>query len=178
MQHTLLFFLTWGVSGQAHSFGPAAGVSPAKRGEAQRSRERSDLDAPAAGYTVTSERALARSRLPLRSLPRSFILTLRISLCVRIRSVSPFCAMQPRRPHHLTSGRASWARTKIPRARGRRARVGGTILLSGVFQPRENAVTARPDPAKPSRSASLEWSNHPRGYSSGFKSSFGLNSFE
>ena len=28
--------LTWGVSGQAHSFAPAAGVSPAKRGEASR----------------------------------------------------------------------------------------------------------------------------------------------
>ncbi len=56
-------------------FAPAAGVSPAKRGEAQRSRERSDLDTPAAGYTVARERALARSRRPLRSLPRSFILT-------------------------------------------------------------------------------------------------------
>ena len=66
--------LTWGVSGQAHSLAPAAGVSPVKRGEAQRSRERSDLDAPAAGYTVMSERALARSRRPLLSLPRSFIL--------------------------------------------------------------------------------------------------------
>ena len=90
--------LTWGVSGQAHhaavprttsasvthcevlSLAPAAGASPAKRGEAQRSRERSDLDPPAAGYTVASERALARSWLPLRSLPRSFILTLRILL--------------------------------------------------------------------------------------------------
>ena len=48
-------------------FVPAAGVSPAKRGEAQRSRERSDLDTPAAGYTVARERALARSRRPLRS---------------------------------------------------------------------------------------------------------------
>jgi len=45
------------------SLAPAAGVSPAKRGEAQRSGERSDLDAPAAGYTVASERALARSWL-------------------------------------------------------------------------------------------------------------------
>ena len=116
-------------------FASAAGVSPAKRGGAQRSRERSDLDAPAAGYTVTSERAFARSWLPLRSLPHSFILALRISFCVRIRSVSPSFAMQPRRPHHLTSGRASWARTIIPRARGRRARVGGTILFHGVFQP-------------------------------------------
>src|SRR5271157_1987388 len=83
--------LTWDVSSQAHSFAPAAGVSPAKRGEAQRSGERSDLDAPAAGYTVTSERAPARSWLPLRSLrslPRSFILPLRISFCVWIRSVS------------------------------------------------------------------------------------------
>jgi hypothetical protein len=35
-------------------------VSPAKRGDAQRSMERSDLDAPAAGYTVLSESALAR----------------------------------------------------------------------------------------------------------------------
>ena len=95
---SLYFSLTWGVSGQAHhaavprttsasvthcevlSLAPAAGASPAKRGEAQRSRERSDLDPPAAGYTVASERALARSWLPLRSLPRSFILTLRILL--------------------------------------------------------------------------------------------------
>src|SRR5208337_4213411 len=81
--------LTWAVSGQAHSFAPAAGVSPAKRGEAQRSRERSDLDAPAAGYTVTTERAAARSWRPLWSLLRSFILALRISFCVWIRSVSP-----------------------------------------------------------------------------------------
>src|SRR5208337_5442253 len=43
----------------------------------------------AAGYTVTSERAPARSWLPLRSLRRSFILPLRISFCVWIRSVSP-----------------------------------------------------------------------------------------
>src|SRR5271167_4604071 len=28
-----------------------------------------------------------------------------------------------------------WARTIIPHARGRRARVGGTILFHGVFQP-------------------------------------------
>ena len=33
----------------------------------------------------------------------------------------------------------------------------GTILLNGVFQPGKASVTARPDPAKPSRSASLEW---------------------
>ena len=84
---------------------------------------------------------------PLRTLLQAFL----------IRGVSPSFAMHPRRPHHLTSGRALWARTIIPRARGRRARVGGTILLSGMFQPRESAVTARPDPAKPSRSASLEW---------------------
>ena len=90
--------LTWGVSSQAHSFAPAAGVSPAKRGEAQRSRERSDLDAPAAGYTLTSERAPARSWLPLRSLrslPLSFILPLRISFCVWIRSVSPSLPCSP-----------------------------------------------------------------------------------
>src|SRR5271157_4278945 len=61
-----------------------------------------------------------------------------------------------RSPH--TSGRALWARTIIPHARGHRARVGGTILFHGVFQPGgQSAVTARPDPAKPSRSASLEW---------------------
>ena len=36
--------------------------------------------------------------------------------------------------------------------------LAGTILLNGVFQPgKSSAVTARPDPAKPSRSASLEW---------------------
>jgi hypothetical protein len=35
--------------------------------------------------------------------------------------------------------------------------LAGTILLNGVFQPGKAAVTARPDPAKPSRSASLEW---------------------
>jgi hypothetical protein len=64
-------------------------------GEAQRSRERSDLDAPAAGYTVTSERALARSWLPLRSLPRSFILTLRISFCVSDPKREPVFRMQP-----------------------------------------------------------------------------------
>ena len=68
----------------------------------------------------------------------------------------PVFRMQPRRPHHLTSGRACRARTIIPHARGRRARVGGTILLGGVFQPGGAPVTARPDPAKPSRSASLE----------------------
>ena len=68
----------------------------AKRGEAQRSRERSDLDAPAAGYTVRSERAVARSWLPLWPLPHSFILALRLLcilalrlLCLWIRSVSP-----------------------------------------------------------------------------------------
>ncbi len=149
--------LTWGVSGQAHSFAPAAGVSPAKRGEAQRSRERSDLDAPAAGYTVTSERALARSWLPLWSLPRSFILALRISFGVWIRSVSPSfaCSLDGRITSHPVE--LVGARTIIPHARGRRARVGGTILLNGVFQPGKAAVTARPDPAKPSRSASLEW---------------------
>src|SRR5271166_3615826 len=78
--------LTWGVSSQAHSFAPADGVSPAKRGEAQRT---------AAGYTVTSERAPARSWLPLRSLRRSFILPLRISFCVWIRSVSPSLPCSP-----------------------------------------------------------------------------------
>ena len=94
--------LTWGGSGQAHSFAPAAGVSPVKRGEAQRSRERSDLDAPAAGYTVASERALARSWLPLWSLLRSFILALRISFCVWIRSVSPSfaCSLDGRITSH------------------------------------------------------------------------------
>ncbi len=118
-------FLTWGVSGQAHSFAPAAGVSPAKRGEAQRSRERSDLDAPAAGYTVTSERALARSWLPLWSLPRSFILALRISFGVWIRSVSPSfaCSLDGRITSHPVE--LVGARTIIPHARGRRARVGG-----------------------------------------------------
>ena len=117
--------LTWGVSGQAHSFAPAAGVSPAKRGEAQRSRERSDLDAPAAGYTVTSERALARSWLPLWSLPRSFILALRISFGVWIRSVSPSfaCSLDGRITSHPVE--LVGARTIIPHARGRRARVGG-----------------------------------------------------
>ncbi len=151
------FCLTWGVSGQAHSFAPAAGVSPAKRGEAQRSRERSDLDAPAAGYSVTGERALARSWLPLWSLPRSFILALRISFGVWIRSVSPSfaCSLDGRITSHPVE--LVGARTIIPHARGRRARVGGTILLNGVFQPGKAAVTARPDPAKPSRSASLEW---------------------
>ena len=96
------FSLTWGGSGQAHSFAPAAGVSPVKRGEAQRSRERSDLDAPAAGYTVASERALARSWLPLWSLLRSFILALRISFCVWIRSVSPSfaCSLDGRITSH------------------------------------------------------------------------------
>ncbi len=119
------FRLTWGVSGQAHSFAPAAGVSPAKRGEAQRSRERSDLDAPAAGYTVTSERALARSWLPLWSLPRSFILALRISFGVWIRSVSPSfaCSLDGRITSHPVE--LVGARTIIPHARGRRARVGG-----------------------------------------------------
>ena len=97
-----LELLTWGGSGQAHSFAPAAGVSPVKRGEAQRSRERSDLDAPAAGYTVASERALARSWLPLWSLLRSFILALRISFCVWIRSVSPSfaCSLDGRITSH------------------------------------------------------------------------------
>ena len=97
-----LVSLTWGGSGQAHSFAPAAGVSPVKRGEAQRSRERSDLDAPAAGYTVASERALARSWLPLWSLLRSFILALRISFCVWIRSVSPSfaCSLDGRITSH------------------------------------------------------------------------------
>ena len=96
------YSLTWGGSGQAHSFAPAAGVSPVKRGEAQRSRERSDLDAPAAGYTVASERALARSWLPLWSLLRSFILALRISFCVWIRSVSPSfaCSLDGRITSH------------------------------------------------------------------------------
>ncbi len=32
--------------------------------------------------------------------------------------------------------------------------LAGTILLNGVFQPGKAAVTARPDPAKPSRSLS------------------------
>ena len=123
--HRRGFPLTWGVSGQAHSFAPAAGVSPAKRGEAQRSRERSDLDAPAAGYTVTSERALARSWLPLWSLPRSFILALRISFGVWIRSVSPSfaCSLDGRITSHPVE--LVGARTIIPHARGRRARVGG-----------------------------------------------------
>jgi len=138
-------------------FASAAGVSPAKRGEAQRSRERSDLDAPAAEHTVASERALARPCRPVRSLPRFFILTLHISFCVSDPKREPVFRMQPCRPHHLTSGRALSARTIIPHARGRRARVGGTILFNGVFQPGISAVTARPDPAKPSRSASLEW---------------------
>src|SRR5271165_7272009 len=53
--------LTWGVSSQAHSFAPAAGVSPAKRGEAQRSRERSDLDAQRPA-------TLSRASAPLRAL--------------------------------------------------------------------------------------------------------------
>jgi hypothetical protein len=35
--------------------------------------------------------------------------------------------------------------------------LAGTILFSGVFQPGISSVAARPDPAKPSRSASLEW---------------------
>ena len=74
----------------------------AKRGEAQRSRERSDLDAPAAGYTVRSERAVARSWLPLWPLPHSFILALRLLcilalrlLCLWIQSVSPSFACSP-----------------------------------------------------------------------------------
>jgi len=111
-------------------FASAAGVSPAKRGEAQRSRERSDLDAPAAEHTVASERALARSCRPVRSLPRFFILTLHISFCVSDPKREPVFRMQPCRPHHLTSGRALSARTIIPRARGRRARVGGFCLTA------------------------------------------------
>ena len=138
-------------------FASAAGVSPAKRGEAQRSRERSDLDAPAAGYTVTSERAPCALLAAFVVFPALLHFGIAHLLLGSDPQREPVFSMQPRRPHHLTSGRASWARTKIPRARGRRARVGGTILLSGVFQPRESAVTARPDPAKPSRSASLEW---------------------
>jgi hypothetical protein len=137
-------------------FAPAAGVSPVKRGEAQRSRERSDLDAPAAGYTVARERALARSRRPLRSLPRSFILTLRISFGVSDPKREPVLRMQPCRPHHLTSGRASSARTIIPHARGRRARVGGD-------HPVKRHVSAREKPRSPparirrSRRVQLRW---------------------
>ena len=115
------FTLTWGVSGQAHSFAPVAGVSPAKRGEAQRSRERSDLDAPATGYTVTSERAPARSWLPLWSLSRSFILALRISFCVWIRSVSPSfaCSLDGRiTSHPVELGRGSDHNPSCSRASG------------------------------------------------------------
>ena len=113
--------LTWGVSGQAHSFALVAGVSPAKRGEAQRSRERSDLDAPATGYTVTSERAPARSWLPLWSLSRSFILALRISFCVWIRSVSPSfaCSLDGRiTSHPVELGRGSDHNPSCSRASG------------------------------------------------------------
>ena len=154
--------LTWGVSGQAHSFGPAAGVSPAKRGEAPWSRERSDLDAPAAGYTVRRARPCALLAASVASAARIHF-GIASPLHFGIASPlpldpkrEPVFRMQPRRPHHLTSGRACRARTIIPHARGRRARVGGTILLGGVFQPGGAPVTARPDPAKPSRSASLE----------------------
>ena len=83
-------FLTWGVSGQARhamrqfparpqrvtptakccrlrrplACRPQSGAKRSGAGsEAQRSGERSDRDAPAAGYTVASERALARSWL-------------------------------------------------------------------------------------------------------------------
>ena len=125
-------------------FAPAAGVSPAKRGEAQRSRERSDLDTPAAGYTVARERALARSRRPLRSLPRSFILTLRISFCLSDPKREPglaHAALPAASPHIRSS---FVARTIIPHARGRRARVGGTILFHGVFQPGGSIRGRRP----------------------------------
>ncbi len=122
--------------------------------------------------TLTRQRpdTLSRASAPLRalgcltwSLPRSFILALRISFGVWIRSVSPSfaCSLDGRITSHPVE--LVGARTIIPHARGRRARVGGdhpvkgTILLNGVFQPGKAAVTARPDPAKPSRSASLEW---------------------
>ena len=98
-----------------------AGRSGAKRGEAQRSRERSDLDAPATGYTVTSERAPARSWLPLWSLPRSFILALRISFCVWIRSVSPSfaCSLDGRiTSHPVELGRGSDHNPSCSRASG------------------------------------------------------------
>ena len=61
------------------------------------------------------------------------------------------CVLRPRRPHHLTFGRAC-APTMIPHARGRRARVGGAILLVGMSQPVKGAATAGPDPARRSRS--------------------------
>ena len=64
----------------------------------------------------------------------------------RREPVFSHAALTAASPHIRSS---LWARTIIPHARGRRARVGGTILLSGVFQPGNFAVTARPDPAKP-----------------------------
>src|SRR5208337_943680 len=108
--------------------------SGAKRGGAGLSRERSDLDAPAAGYTVTTERAAARSWRPLWSLLRSFILALRISFCVWIRSVSPSfaCSLDGRITSHPVE--LVGARTIIPHARGRRARVGGDHPHMGCFR--------------------------------------------
>ena len=157
-----------------HSFAPAAGVSPAKRGEAQRSRERSDLDAPAAGYTVASERALARSWLPLWSLLRSFILALRISFCVWIRGVSPFLrrrALTAASPHIRSS---SWARHHNPSC-SRGGEVSGSgwryLWSIGVLSQGASRATAGPDPVKPAFSfAGVGWSGlkrSPRGGEAG-----------
>ena len=84
---------------------------------------------------VLSSAPLRALRPPLWSLPRSFILALRISFGVWIRSVSPSfaCSLDGRITSHPVE--LVGARTIIPHARGRRARVGGTILLNGVFQP-------------------------------------------
>ncbi len=87
---------------RARRFFPRKNSLHSRKNSLTRSRERSDLDAPAAGYTVASERALARSWLPLWSLLRSFILALRISFCVWIRSVSPSfaCSLDGRITSH------------------------------------------------------------------------------
>ena len=87
----------------------------------------------------------------------SIISALRLLLWRLDPKREPVSSMQP--DDRITSHPVELvARTIIPHARGYRARVGGTILFHGVFQPRGlSAVAARPDPAKPSRSASLEW---------------------
>ena len=153
---SLYFSLTWGVSGQAHSLRrplachPRSGAKRSGAGsEATLTRQRPDT-------LVARERALTRSRRPLRSLPRSFILTLRISFCRSDPKREPglaHAALPAASPHIRSSLVGSHHNPSCSRASGSGWR----------DHPFSRRVSARGDPRSPparirrSRRVQLRW---------------------
>jgi hypothetical protein len=135
--------------------------SGAGRGGAEQSRERSDLDAPA-GRIHCHERArpcaLLAASAVFAALLHFGIAHLLLRLDPKREPVICHAALTAASPHIRSSLSGSDHNPSCSRASGSGWR--GPSFFTACFSPGSSAVAARPDPAKPSRSASLDGLSH------------------